>query len=224
MNKLTFRELSKLLGVGPATINVNVNRGKLIHTEEIDDNGKIRKYIDILNPLNKLWLDEQKEKGKDIDYNRLYDKPTKKSPIIKEPKEVKKEVKKETKDPKIVTSDVDLKKYEQAKLKYDLELEKLEAEIKLKNIEIEKKEGRLVPVDAVESIFIFALTEMHKLYTREVENLASIYNKKDKINEIRKALLESLSEIGNEAKEILKAGLIGIVEEYQEVRGRGEKQ
>jgi len=123
-----------------------------------------------------------------------------------------------------------------AKYSADLQEEKMKAEIiKLKNhnilesLKIGKVEGSLLPVDAVQTLFLWAVKDFQKTYEQETDSLASIYiknlggDKKDFI-EIKKSLMSKLSFIGETYKENLLNGLENAIAEYSEVRSRGERR
>ena len=97
--KFTFGQLAKALGIQQSNININVDRGKLI----AEGKGRERK-IDVDHPLNKLWIEEQKAKGKTFDINRIFHTKPKPPKQVKE-KPIKE--KKETKRPKNDSSDSD---------------------------------------------------------------------------------------------------------------------
>ena len=118
----------------------------------------------------------------------------------------------------------------------NLQEEKLKAEIKklknsdkLEQLRIAKLEGSLLPVEFVDHIFNWCTESMKETWENEVESIASIMvtrlgGKQADFIEIKKNLLIINAEIGQTYKENLQLGLQEQVENYQEVRMKGERK
>jgi hypothetical protein len=223
-------ELARCLGAVNATVTMAVNRKKLIP----EPDGK----INIEHPVNKNWIDKYLlEKGRTFDLNRIYDKgeikppsePTKKKPKKKKPKKekVKKESSSVTDASANGSTDDDVLTL--AAREQELKVDKLEAEVKLKNLEVEKKEGLLIPTDAVKSVMIFIIETFRSTFIQDMNNIANIYTQmlganQQQFVEVRKRIAECVKDITEQAKENAITGVEGIVEEYSETRGRGERK
>lgn len=195
----------------------------------------------LINPEfaeNKIWIETQVSKGKTWDLNRIYSTETSKEkskPKKNKPVNKKTELKNSNKiepeaenDPIII--DPHRKKLRELSYKKDLEaLKKTQYENQIKLIEINKKQGNLIPVDAVKSVFIFAIETIRTTYIQELDSLASKFSVRWGANdalykELQKDLNDAVNDIMKEAKKSLKDGVSSVIEEYQEVRGRGEKK
>lgn len=113
--------------------------------------------------------------------------------------------------------------------KLALEVEKLKNSDKLEKLKIAKLEGELLPVDAVETIFLWAVEQFKKTYEQDIDNIANIFIKilggeQSHFIEIKKMQMEALCEIGKTYKESLISGLQNQISLYTEVRGRGERK
>lgn len=212
---LKYSQLANGLGVQQATINVWVKRGNL------KDNGN--KEIDITDPFNKLWLEKQKAQGKHLDLNRVFMKPKEAKAIIAAKPKTQKTTK-QTEEPEAeeVTElrkiQIDLKK---------AQLDRTRKAAQLDDIKIAKQLGDLIPFDAVKGFFLYTVETFVKSYTQEAQGVANVLLSRfgadhTDIIETQKELSKKLIDIKAETIEELLQGLDGIVEEYQEVRGRGE--
>lgn len=113
--------------------------------------------------------------------------------------------------------------------KLQLEIEKLRNQDKLDKLKIAKLEGELLPVDAVEHLFLWAVEEYKKTYEQSCDATANIYIKvlggeQSHFIEIKKMLMEDQCRIGNTYKESLLEGLKNKISEYSDVRSRGERK
>lgn len=237
MENLKNSELSKALGISMAYINVNIKRGKIV----IGSDGR----INLQDKTNKQFIDYQIANGKTFDINNIYIKNDKskldksnndksktkqiqtnveiKSTTIK-PKQNKKEQNNNSTDTDQINKFQNL-----AEQKFKLEVNKLRLDCELKELQKYKIEGSLIPVDAAKNIFLWSIDTFHQTYCQEVQTLANVYVQilgadSKKFANIIKELNQSLIKIKEDAKQNLLIGVAGIVEEYQEVRGRGEKK
>ena len=221
-NLLGTNDFAKALGVNRGIISMAKKAGHINH----DENG----MYDILDPKNKFWIDGQVSKGKVFDINRIVNYKFL-------PKEEKKVIPKqdietvEENSNNTSTKNVDEKtgngSLYDAKLK--LEIKKLKNQDRLDTLKIAKIEGDLLPVSAVENIFIWAAENFRKTYEQDVDNMINIFIKrlggeqKDFI-EMKKLSMESLAITGQSLKENLLSGLENAITEYSELRGRGERK
>ncbi len=209
--KIKQVELARALGVKGAFVAMAVKRGHLVREG---------KMIDLENPLNKLWLQNMKEKGKVFDYNRIFEKDLKTNKPEKKTKE------KQAVENK---SRIDSDTYNLALQEKKLKVKKLKNEDRLATLKIQKMEGELLPVDAAREIFVWCIETFYNTFNQETNNIGQIYAsisgmKHEKIIELKKQINESLIQAKKEAKENMIKGLDGKVNEYKEVRGRGESR
>ena len=147
-----------------------------------------------------------------------------KEDIQKETKTKKERVKTESKDGDYVQGKLSL-----SQRKLELDLERAEASLKLDQLKIEKMQGLLIPTDAVRTMNIFVVETIRTTFIQELDSIANIYCQilgatKDQFIEIRRNMAERVQVIMEDAKENLSTGTNGIVEDYREVRGRGESK
>ncbi|MDA3816921.1 MAG: hypothetical protein PF486_06050 [Prolixibacteraceae bacterium] len=265
MNNLRPSDLAKALDIARASITMAVKGGTLVWDEN--------KNIDLSNPINKAWLFKMKDRGKTLDFNRIYATPPGKrgrprkdgSPPseekIKKPKPVqthKKPVEKPIKE-----SDDDFifelddfntdkpKKEKETKKEYKpavppelkemtkkddlfivkqkLEIKKLENQDKKDKLQIAKLEGELLPVDAVENIFLWATSDMAKTYEQDANNMITklvkmVDGTKEDFIMLKKQAMEDIAMTGMTYKENLMTGIENQIKEYKSVRSRGERK
>ena len=216
MNKsLKPNDLAKALNINNAVIYVNIKRGK-IHLDS-------EKKINIKHPINDAFLQLLASQGKTFDINRVFEKKIKPEPAVKIPTPVKIEIKNESVQP-----DPD-EKLTWIQEKQNEELKKLKLHNEIELLKKQKIEGQLVPVDAIQDLFIWAIDTFHKCYAQEVDSLGNVYVQilgadHASFTKITKQLNQTLNKLKQDAKENILAGIDGVVDEYQDVRGRGEKK
>jgi len=214
--KLTFSQLAKAIGITPATIGNNVDRGKLI--SEID--GK-KKYIDISHSMNKAWIDTYcVNNNRQFDINRVLNpvKNVKSQPMEHQEKEVV-IIEKEGK------SEASILAIKKAKL----EVKRLQNNDKLDRLKIEKMQGLSIPTDAASTVFLFSVSTIINTFKQNVTGAIDIIQNKSGIShkeyiELSKEVDDYLNDIYSESVENIKNGLEGVVKEFQEVRSRGESK
>lgn len=113
--------------------------------------------------------------------------------------------------------------------KQKLEIKKLENTNKKEALQIAKLEGKLLPVDVVEKIFLWSASDMKKTYEQDVCSLISRLVKnaggtQDDYISLKKDAMQNISITGETFKENLLTGLENQINEYKEVRGRGERR
>jgi len=212
LTKLKRSELAKALGVSNAVITMAVKRNKL----ELTLDG----FVDVETEKNKMFIEYQVMKGKSFDLTML---------------PLKQRVKTKTKE-RIDSHEHPLSTFVRDDSFKDLELKKKKLEIKrlergneLDQLKIEKLKGQLVPFDAVKSVFLYSVETFRATYMQEVIGIANIF--KQRLNasqkefvEVQKDITERIDLIQKDIKDNLLKGLYGIVNEYKEVRGRGERK
>ena len=87
----------------------------------------------------------------------------------------------------------------------------------------------MIPFDAVKTVFLYTVETFRTTYLQEVKGLASIFVNRlgaehHHYIEIQKDLAQKIETIQKETVENMLAGLNGIVAEFKEVRGRGERK
>jgi hypothetical protein len=232
---LTYAQFARCLAVTPAIIRVNVKRGNIIADTD-------SKLIDAGDARNKLWIDGQIAQGKTWDLNRknIIVKPGKGSKKkSKAAREYKKPLEKPLENKKEgipILSESEIKREEfrikLADLDYQNKIEQLKErqhKNKLNELEIAKKEGALIPFDVVSGFFVKSIETIRTVFSQEMESLANIYverlgGKEKDLKDIKKELMDRLNFIMIDSKKEMLKGADQIVDEYKEVRGRGEKK
>lgn len=203
MSILSSKDLSKLTGVKAGTIRVHVTRGVLQKNKD--------GFFDTENEINARYIDEQSRKS-----DNLF---TQKTETV-----TKNEVEKptgQTASQKIY-SDLDLRtKIATAEAK--------ENESELKRIQIDKIAGKLLPVELVEKIFTINIQGVFKTFEGELENIASIYvevlgGSRTELSEIIGKQREVLAKAIQKAKEDAEHEIEIAVDDYKQVRSRGERK
>ena len=174
---------------------------------------------DTENPINKLLLTELQAGFRQ-----------KKGEVKKtQPKKVAQPKKDSKKDPDNVLGDeVNLFSFTYEEIDYRTKLanaEKLERESELKRIQLEKLAGNLLPIDIVESILTINIQNIFNTFSLEMENFASFYITNRELLttaiENQKHLLERCI---SKAMEDSELEIRNAINDYQEVRSRGEKK
>ena len=226
MNLFTISEFTKALSISKSTVSSWINRDRKI---VIDSDRK----IDIDNPVNKIQLLALKAKGKVFDFNKIYneDKPIKgnsndntKTPIIPDLSEEYSEVTSEE-----VADIYEMSTEELYKEKLKLEVIRLKNQDKLDTLKIHKIEGALIPLDAVIHLFTNALSTYHTSYKRGIDSLLNEFKTRLEMSHddtvlLKQSLHSALGVIQDSAKEKLTKGAEKVVDDYTEVRGRGERR
>lgn len=205
MSLLSVKDFANAVGVKEATLRKHIQRGKVIKC----DNGE----IDTENSINISYIVEQ-TKGAGLF----------KSSHTVEVKQVKEEKPKETKRVSIKS------KEEQLVLDLDMrkriaEAEKMERDSELKRVQLEKMAGNLLPVEVVERILVINLQSIFNNFESELTNMASIYITDrillaDAVKELKQILSNSIGK----AKEDSEAEIENAINEYRDIRSRGERK
>ena len=219
---LKFSELAKALGLTNASISMAIKNKTLIPEEN-------QKRIDINSQINKLWIERQIASGRDFDLNNIFKKTNDyKQKLKEENKEQNSNQTSELNNSKKRTITVDdIRKIE---LKKKIaELKRTENAVILDQLKIEKQEGRLIPFDAVQNFFLFVVETFSKTFSQESKSIANIMvnrlgGERKHLIEIQKDLSIKLEELKEQSIKDALSGLDNIVDEYKEVRSRGEKK
>lgn len=216
-------------------INVYIQRGSVVLSG---------KHIDDTHPQNSEWLKSQQERNyeqlkKSTVENKILSnvatlKPPRKGSVVKE--EQVHEKKTPTLPPVHFTEPEEpvQSKGTITKTELDVKLKRADLEKRIEEIEIlrvkkMKLHGELIPTELVKSL-ILELSEAIKLsYMDAIENYTVVVSKVKRLTEHEKSEIKNnFTEIINKALkrqiEIAKKGLKNIVEEYQEVKGKGERE
>ena len=229
MNLLNTSNLAIALGVNKGIITLAKKAGHINHNSD--------GMYDITDQKNKFWIERQISKGKVFDISRVINKQFKPKKIKNIPAPKDETIVTEESQQKLIKHKVEVEESEvdenasgslqKAKLK--LEIKKLKNQDRLDKLKISKIEGELIPVSAVENIFLWAAENFRKTHEQDVDNLINIFIKKlggeqKDFIEMKKLAMESLAITGNSLKENLIDGLKNAVNEYIDVRGRGERK
>ena len=237
--KYSKKMLAVALDVDASHVQYAVRTKKIIQ----DSDG----YIDLQKKVNSLWLKIQLEKGKTFEPERIvqynkdkakYREARKQKRVIKNSLEIdnndittevikSRKGRKTKQAPSPLDSIIDAEIADLSTEKIKTEIEYKKGQIALNKIKEDKYSGVLVPTDAVKNLFAFAIENMRALFLQEMQSIANIYQQRAEMEhseyvELQKELTLKVSDIMKIYKKQLKDGVNGIVEEYQEVRNRGE--
>lgn len=216
MSKLDTKEFSVATGIKIGTVRAHISRGKLIRDSE--------GYIDTDLEKNRSYIHQQ-TKGKGLFSNS----------VIAEAKPDKKIS--ESNPEKIVSNDKrTLDQQRRDEIIDDLEIRKKQAELdnaersaELKKLEIEKRAGRLLPVELVQKIISINIQAIFKDFDNESDVIAGIFTEvfgggRAELADITKRMRESLAISIKSAKETSLFEINQAIDEYSEVRSRGERK
>lgn len=204
MSKLSIKEFASAVGIKDGTIRQHIKR-KLLQKGE---DGLIDTDLD----LNSRYIQE-KTNGAGLFKASI--------------KVIEKEISPKNEVPKITESQ---KLYNSIDLRTRIATaEAKEKEVELKNIQIEKIAGKLLPVELVEKIFTINIQGVFKTFEGELENIASIYvevlgGSRKELAEVIGKQREILSKAIQKAKEDAEYEIDTAIQEYKEVRSRGERK
>lgn len=202
MKELKATELAKALEIKVSTINVNFKRGNLFRNEN--------KKFDIEHPINKVWIENQKAKGKIFSIDRIYSNESDNNTSPKEqgPKNDNKPIK------NIQINALALRKEKAATLLKEKEAEK-------RSLDVAKMLGALIPFDLVKSMNIYTIETLRTTFLQFTNNIANIYVQKldgsDKdLVEIKEKIDIEIIRLMDEGLKNLSAGTEAIVTEWSE--------
>lgn len=227
MAYLNKEEFAAMCRTTVAVLNTNISRNKIVYDKE-------DKTIDSEDPLNKAFFKKYKKKAEDEEsktkitdkiehiYNDVVDKVTAKvtSKVDAD--------KKETKQNKSREKSQSIVDWTERKTIADAQLQEARAE--KEQMQLEKLAGKLIPIDLTFRILNIHNNDIFATFHNDVDNLASVFcdilagGDRKKLAEISGKLSEKLADCVKRAKEVSESSIRNAIDEYQEVRNRGEKK
>lgn len=223
MADLSKDEFAAICRTTSAVINTNIHRGKLIYdiaTKKMDSDDPINKAF--FKKYKKLNEEKQAMEKVNEKINTLYDEVVEKA-TVKVAKKQTEDVKKKSKE-----KSQELVDWTERKLVADTLLQEARAE--KEKLNLEKLAGKLIPVDLVFNIINIHNHDIFATFQNDAENLASVYcdilagGDRKRLSEITGKLSEKLDDAVRRAKEVSISSIEMAVDEYSEVRSRGEKK
>ena len=224
-------------------INTNVGRKKIIigldkDNFPLDD----RKKLDTDHPTNKAFFDarvklnnKRKSQSATPSYESVVEvaPPTKKRkthPNVKNKSEeniafLKKQREEDLERQKLQNK---IQALEVRKKVADTELQERKAEAE--KVKLDKLAGKLIPVELVDNILGIYTRSIFTKFQSNLERLASTYTDilaagdRNKLSEISGKLAESLDEIIKGSEEVASKSIGQAIDDYSEVRSRGERK
>ena len=228
MALLNKEEFAAMCGTTVGVVNTNISRGKVIYDKDT-------KIIDSSDALNTAFFKKYKALGGtktvkskpatklEKEINTLYDQVVEK---LKPEAEKIEASNKKGKDRREKSQElVDLT---ERKLMADIELQEARAE--KEKMQLEKLAGKLIPIDLNYTIINIHNNTIFATFQNDVDNLASVFcdiladGDRKKLAEVSQKLSEKLEDCVKRAKEVSLSSVRNAIEEYQEVRNRGEKK
>jgi hypothetical protein len=225
-------ELGTLLGLSVTWIFAAIRKKELFYLPETSD---VNRYlIDMGDSRNRKWLVEHDKKQllksvisketfeDEEEVEKLKKKSVQNGTVVRSPVRSKVDYSGDRKAGKDEIVALEIKKRQ-------LDIDRLKKTIRLDEIRVAKAEGSLIPYDAAQNLFMYAVETFRTSYMQEVKSLANLFVQK--LGGSQRHFVEIQKEIGliveashKEARENVITGLQGIVNEYKEVRNRGEKK
>lgn len=202
---VSLKEFAESMGMPYNTAKQNATRKNIVKGTD----GK----IDTENAVNKLFYNNKK-----AEYSNRVPSETKDN---KEQKTVSTLPNTQTKEQKVY-SDLDLRtKIAVAEAK--------ERENELKKIQFEKAAGRLLPVELAEKAIVINCQAIFKSFDSEIDNMANILTERfggtrSDVVKIMRDIRVILSKAVDRANENASLDIENAVNEYSEVRSRGERK
>jgi len=203
--KMTPGQFAQAIGKSPQWVSVYIKRNKL----KKDAEG----YIDLQEPVNKLWLQQWQAKGNDFD---IIPGNGKKQEGEKTPESHPES------SPQHQNSNYNLDKE-----KKETEIKHIRARTKNENIKFRKHSENLVTREEAKQLFEYATKVFYESYIRNVGRILSRITDEIEVSEeqymnTRSTVENALAEIHSETRKQLMDGLKNLAESYSEVRQRGE--
>lgn len=203
MAKLKVKDFVETYDIKESTVKSYVHRKKL-HKDA-------KGFIDTENPVNKLLISELKLK-------KATNKVGASNPKGKASEKVEKDKPTGLTESQKMYAEIDYRTRVAT-------AESKEREAELKRIQLEKMAGNLLPVDLVQTILVINIQSLIKNFESELENMASIYvTDRELLADTITKLKELLSKIVLKSKEDAMFEIENAINEYQEVRSRGERK
>jgi hypothetical protein len=209
MAKYNTKDFSEAYGQKLSTVKSWVQRGKLQRDAD--------SLIDTDNPINRLLISEMQLK---VNANVIGKVTTKRKTTSKKEGE-------ESETPREIPLTESQKMY--ADIDYRTRLataEAKESEAELKRVQLEKIAGKLMPVEVVEKICVINVQGIFKTISNDMQNLASTIcgNDRTRLSYVIGQLDQDLQRCIEKAKEDIMFEIETAINEYQEVRSRGERK
>ncbi|MBO0323038.1 hypothetical protein J0X14_12085 [Muricauda sp. CAU 1633] len=210
---ITPKQLAEAIGINLPTLRKHIQRDKL---------RKSGKFIDTEFPLNNEYIITQTN-GKGLDLNKVEKRE------IKQLKDVG-NLSPAKSNKAIEVEPTKTKEYDSFELrKRKADAEKAERDNELKKIEIQKKMGKLMPVELMEKILVINVQSVFRSFEAEAENIASTYceilgGDRSHLSEMTKRMREHLDASIKKTKKIAFREIKIAINDYAEVRSRGERK
>lgn len=229
VGKKRFRELcGGTTELSAKHLNTYISRNKVI----IESDG----MIDIDNEVNQAFITSRLNTQKKSSFSTVVPTPKKKTP--QEPKKLKANSKAESFDNEENNEgtqydlNLDVKEMTMAQLQTEKErrtVQKLGEEIELKRIQKEKLMGVVIPTDVVKAVFARQMKAIVSAFSQGVNDVSlkvahRFSPSKQEIADLKKELIGVVNDSIKESSELGMKEIKSIVNEYSEVRGRGEKK
>lgn len=206
MSLYTVKDFAKYVGVKTGTLRKHISRKKVI---------KSGKFIDSDNPINQIYIQDYLT---DQTFNEDFSAPNEKT---RDNETEKPENNKESSGNSFLHS---LTRRE--KIAKTL---KMEREAEYKRMQNLKLQGKLMPIELVETTLTINIQSIFRSFESASENIASIYNERlggnradlaEMITRMREELERAIGSAKQKAREEIEAH----IQEYAETRSRGEKK
>ena len=223
MAELSKEEFAAICLTTPGIINTNIHRKKLVYdidTKKLDSDDPINKAFS--KKYQKLYKEKQDalknvKKVEEL-YEDVVEKVTKK---VEQKQVTEKTTNSRAKSQKVID-------WSERKQQADTLLQEARAE--KENLTLQKLAGKLIPVDLVFNILNIHNHDIFATFQNDAENLASVYcdilagGDRKRLAEITTKLSEKLDNAVRRAKEVSMSSIENAIDEYREVRSRGEKK
>lgn len=228
-NLYTRKEFAALCRTTTAVITTNINRGKVILFDKKIDSG---------NPLNKAFFNKYSKKAEkeiqrrnktndaEVTIDELYEKVVNRATNSvtknKKDKAEEKRRKKANDEAEVITD------WEKRKKIADALLQERKAE--KEQLTLEKLAGKLIPTDLVFNIIRVHNQSIFATFQNDAENLASVFcdilaaGDRKLLGELNEKIGEIISISIKRAEDVALSGIENAIDEYSEVRSRGEKR
>ncbi len=210
------KTFATMCGTSIGIVNVNVKRNKIV----VMDNG----LVDTDNVVNNSFMKKYQHKVHHVvkvdkvDNEKLYNEVVKK--VESAPKSTNR---KKQNNESIDSSNWDLRKKKADALKSELSVEKTQ-------MEIDKLAGKLIPLELTDNILATYTRSIITVFENDMINIASLYTDilaagdRKYLAEITGKLNNSLDDSIKRAKDVAIQEIENAVENYKEVRNRGERK
>lgn len=222
---VTRGKFASLCNKTVATINTNINRGKL---NVCSDDSSL---IDTEDALNNYWMKDQRRKD-DEKVNGKQPPPA--APQIET---LYKEVVQKVEEPKTKKTRASKKEVDQADemLSWDARKKradalKAESQAEKEALAVQKMMGQLMPTELVEQIFRINIQSVFKEFEAGCLNIASTYcdtmagGDRTLLGKVTEDLRDKLTDIIDRSKESAEIEIENAINEYAETRSRGERK